>query len=147
MKYILEVDERQLRVMQEALDMFFRGGMHQFDYMIEHVLRNSDMRFDRDLTQGIETSIKNLIREKYPEEATGRNTYYGITSDKIAEEFRIACYIHDVIRNKLAWDIAKEEDPTVSEANRAPSMIVDYDPPNNWSEHKEEAKLKKKEKL
>lgn len=145
MKYNLELDEEHLRVIQKALDMFFRGGMQQYDSMIEHALAGTEMELDRDLTQSIETCVKNCIRERFPEEATGRNQYYGITSDKIHDMYRVACFIHDNIRYRLAWDNAKDKDSSVSEGISRPSMQVSFDNPINWSENKDKIKIKRKE--
>ena len=103
MKYAVELTETQMRVVQHALDMYFRVGMGQLREVLEHLVpKQSDHNewlARRDLT---EERIRLARRAAMPE--LDDNASYGIYSEEIDKSNRIAADVHDVIRYRLAWD-------------------------------------------
>lgn len=102
-KYTLELTEKQMGVIQQALDMYFRVAMGQHTELIDQMippLKDTDEWCRR--RDGVEEHLREARSWAMPDLA--RSAYYGIYAKEIAEENRIACDIHDVIRHHLAWE-------------------------------------------
>ena len=92
--YNLSLTERQAQVLVDALDLYSRIGMGQLTE-ISHVLRMNSKAVDE---------VDMMLREASYCWMGGAGSYYGITSDKINDVFRVAWDLQQVIRYRLAWD-------------------------------------------
>lgn len=114
--YILKITEDQAKIISKALDLYSRIFMGQFkeilDFQFGWKMELEDHEWCRKALQ----TVKRV--------ATGleNNAYYGIFSEKISNKARAAYDIHQVIRNKLAWD-----------NNPNGGITVNFDKPINTS--------------
>ena len=103
-KYRLTLDERQIGIVQEALDLYYRTGMGQTREFVEQLIPSTlptDEWCDRrDL---VEELIRGVRAAAMPE-LGHPNAAYSISSREIGEHNRIACDIYKVIRSHLAWE-------------------------------------------
>ena len=131
MTYTLTLNDTQARVMQSALDLFFRIHMGQFDEVA--VIVFDQQRITSDVYAGVgptwmsrragtEEFLQRAKTEAFPE--LGRYAFHSIASPHLCEPAKIACDLHGVIRHRLAWDWAGNP------PERTPDMIqVCYDEP------------------
>ena len=94
-RYNIKANEAQLEILQNALNLYFRVGMGQFNTILEHpdyFLKNNPT-VDHHLNE-LQKCLTGL-----PHSGS-----HGIHSPKIHESNRIACEIHDVIRHHLSWE-------------------------------------------
>ena len=120
-RYQLTLTRDQAALVRAALDMYFRVGMGQLRDVVEHLL-DPKLPIDewckrRDLIDSVMLAARSLARPELPS-----NAYHSISSDKISENNRIACDIHDVIRHHLAmeaspngWTVAHDEPRKLSD--------------------------------
>jgi len=86
-KYKLILNEDQVNVLQAALEFYFRIGMRQFSRL--------DMLYGINFDEAMEI-------EEFLEEKLGKPLSIG--SRSLDDTFKSACDIHDVIRQKLAFE-------------------------------------------
>jgi hypothetical protein len=98
MKYNLTLTEKQAGVLIDALDLYTRIGLGQFEEVVQV--------YDRNLKLDHETRdrIKSLLDAAKREAGHPSNGSYGIHNEKVDDVFRAAFDIKQVVRNKLAWD-------------------------------------------
>lgn len=119
-QYTITCNRSQLELISKACDFMSRIFCLQFDE-IWHIL--SFYPYDMHL---LEKSLVNLkIAFSYP-----TNFHHGILSDKIPDSARMLVDIHQVIRNKLAY----EDNPDVTPENRwsKSKITVDFDEPGHY---------------
>jgi hypothetical protein len=99
--YHLSMTELQAQVIINALELYSRIGMGQLQEIV-YVLRmnSSPGAIDFDALDKVEK----LAREASSYFMKGSGGYYGISSNKINDSFRVAWDIQQVIRYRLAWD-------------------------------------------
>jgi hypothetical protein len=116
-KYKLTVSEQQAAIIANALDLFSRIGLGQF----EEIMRV----YDRNHVVPLEAreQARNFLKAAKIEVGHTSNGSFGIHSPKVSDDFRAAYDLLQVIRHRLAWD----RNP---EGNRPQ---VDFDPPSPTS--------------
>lgn len=108
-----------LDVIRRALDFYGRVGLGQF----REVLRVPNPRtFDVTAHQQAEVLL-DVVRRLTMSDLTEGNSYHGIRSEKISDDFRVAYDVQQVIRHRLAWD-----------RNPKGDFMVDFDEPYRTSE-------------
>lgn len=93
-KYSLEVTEEHLQVLINALDLYTRVGIGQFEEVarVYMGLGNSNRQLEYYLTAA-------KVSVGHP-----KNGSFGIHNPNVRDEFRQAFDIKQVIRHRLAWD-------------------------------------------
>ncbi len=121
--YTLTLTNKHLAIIQEALNLYFRLGLGQVNDLNLHIEENTATRVTSTELCGIEDALYVLDK---------RLAGCGITN--ATDRVRDACFIHDVIRHKLAWHDAIERGITDSYDNRIwPEMFqVWFDKPTNY---------------
>ncbi len=96
--YTITVNERQARILVAALDIYSRIGIGQFEAAAEVY----------DVAFRLAVEVKDRIRAglRIAKEAAGHpaNGSFGIHNASVADDFRNAFDLQQVIRNRLAWD-------------------------------------------
>lgn len=97
-KYTLTVTEDQARIIHDALDLYTRIGIGQFENVLEVYDRGCRLKPEQ----------RHAIRESLlcAKTAAGhpRNGSWGIHHVKVADRFRSAYDIQQVVRHQIAWD-------------------------------------------
>jgi effector-binding domain-containing protein len=119
-KYVIEVNEEQLHIIQNALEGYTRAGTEQYDIMFEALTK---YKHSYDVNQAINTAIRHLTECKLRQ-----NESWGIHSEKIDDDYRVAYDMIQVLRNKQAW--ANAEDKEETRWNHGSKyMQISYDSP------------------
>ena len=100
--YHLAMTERQAQVLVNALDLYSRIGMGQLTE-VAHILRMNVIGNPSGTVDALD-AVERLTREAASLWMGGSGGYYGITSEKIRDVFRVAWDLQQVIRYRLAWD-------------------------------------------
>jgi len=131
MKLTLELNTKQLGVLQAALDLYSRTHMGQYTD-----LPNSKNEFTT--SHEDEQVIKSIL---FPE--LHANGYYGIHSDKISDSARVAWDLQQVIRYQWSWlRMGKIPGKDQRDWHGENSMMgVSYDEPRQSSETEPLAKI------
>lgn len=110
------LSEKQLRIIQESLDLYSRLLCGQLDELIWFFKKHTDFKTD----EHIDNTILELKRRIFPQ--LPERSFYGIAGKKTPNESKIAYDMLCVIRNGLAW-------------HKQPSggFMVDFDKPLNIS--------------
>jgi len=121
-RYIIELNENQLRLLSWACEKVSRIQMCQFDSVADIVSpqrEGSDFTIYHEFRDALD-SLKRFF-------GLSTNSYFGIYSDKVDNSARTAFDIHQVIRNYLAY----EASPGVTPQNRweRHRFTVDFDDP------------------
>jgi hypothetical protein len=95
--YTLAVNAAQLTVIRAALELYERVGMGQFAEVAS--VHGAPMTDGYELAEAYLLAAKKVLRPEL-----GRAAYYGIGSPVIADRFRVAYDVEQVIRYRLAWD-------------------------------------------
>lgn len=111
MKITIECNENHARIIQQALDLYSRLGMGQFDRI--HELMTFDFAKKLDVRSEAEEILDNLKALYFPELGKGYG-YHGIFSNNTPDQSKVAWDIIQVIRNKIAWHEKPEGGHTVS---------------------------------
>lgn len=99
MNYTLKLTEKQCQVVQAALDFYYRIGMGKLNE-IRHVAVPAP-GFNPNMDE-VDESLAVLKMALLGWKHTG--TTHSILSPELPDEMRVACDIHDVIRQRLALD-------------------------------------------
>ena len=131
MKYLIELTEGQVRVVNNALDLYSRIWMGQIEEPFS-ILRLFTGRYPktRDDERSVREALETLKRVFFPE--LSQNAYHGIFSPETDEQAKIAWEIYQALRNKLAWTNYPEggftvdfnEPVKVSEKETIPEVLV-----------------------
>ena len=106
-RYTLEVSAEQAQLLVQALDHYSRTGIGQFEDVIN--VYDHDYRMSLHKKEELRAAL-NLAKGIAEHLASGS---YGIRNPKVADKFRQAYDIQQVIRNRLAFDRKPEGDITV----------------------------------
>lgn len=102
-QYRLTLTDKQLSVLQQALDMYYRVGMGQTREVVEHLLpAGLDIDEFCKRRDAVEHHLIRAKIEAMPDLPT--NAYHSIHSEKIDESNRVACDVYKVIRQHLAYE-------------------------------------------
>jgi len=134
--YLLEIDERQARILNDALDLYSRIGIGQLEEIANNFRWFNDPRlkdnWDKlDIARSLLDSIKMLLFKQPP------NGSYGIYHPDVPDCYRVAWDIQKVIRHHL-W----LERQAQGEGQR---FCVDADEPNQSAKDQPLAKISTKE--
>lgn len=127
MLYNLTLTEKQLGMIDRALEAVARMSIGQPDMCVDYALDNADGILLGD-SYYIKDTISDIIK---PVMGLSRNSSFGVgkfdTSDDLIS-------IHEVIRHHLSWKYAKENDLINSDGSRnwSKMMGVNYDSPRQW---------------
>lgn len=95
MKYRLEIDEKQLFVIQAACELLARltmGKLTEIGDLFVNSISNDDLKSFKEQIKTLEPLVTGLPS----------NRYHGIRGSSISENARIAYDIHQVLRHHLA---------------------------------------------
>lgn len=130
-------NEEQLRILSWACDLISRIKLCQFDHIADIVTPIDDPKF-RKLHQFRKDldSLKSYW-------GLSSSSYFGIFSSKVSDSARTLWDMHQVIRNRLAYDA----NPGVTPQNRweMKKFTVDFDEPFHANEKVPLIKIKKKD--
>jgi hypothetical protein len=119
-KYTLTLTEEQAGILVDALDLYSRIGIGQFEECVRV--------FDHALELPIETRDAckaSLDHAKFVIAGLPSGGSHGIHNPKVRDAFRVAYDIQQVVRHRIAWD----RNP---EGNRS---LVHFDEPRQISKH------------
>jgi hypothetical protein len=112
MKFTITVEDKQLRVINDALDMYSRMGMGQLDVSVEEFLRMHFYKLYYEEPAAEETTPPDLTRGKLVEAYINDvkalvfghppNGSWGIYNDKVPQRCREAYDLKQVFRKALA---------------------------------------------
>lgn len=100
-RYLLEVSEAQARLISDALEFYSRIGIGQIEMVEERFRWHNEFKEHAEAREAGRTHLmvaKELLTGCPP------NGSAGIHNPRVAEMNRRAYDIHQVIRNRLAWD-------------------------------------------
>lgn len=107
MEYELSLTKEQVEVLIQALDLYSRIGIGQFEEILD-VYDFSKISYEsRDDVKQHMMSSKVLAGHSM-------NGNYGIHNEEINDKFRIAYDIQQVVRHRLAWDRNPKGEITVN---------------------------------
>ncbi len=131
MKLSLEISEKQMDIMLAALDLYSRVRLGQYTD-----LPNSENKYMTPFEDADE--IKRILMP----ELKG-NAYYGIHSEKISDDARVAWDIQQVMRHMRSWHRAGKDPEKDRREWTGPNtmMGVNYDSPMRSSEGEELPKI------
>ena len=122
-KYILEMEAEQFKVMLPALDLAMRLHIGQLgminEFLSSEVKTPNDVPFFDDEVRAHLSEVKQRYFGN-----PNLNAGPGIHNQGVSDRARMLMDIHDVIRNKIAWDEHKPGEPT---------LYVQFDTPRQSS--------------
>ncbi len=95
-RYTLKISERQAGLISRAVELYARLGMSQFD-VLDYFFWSKEIADLEKARQHLESLCQ--IHSGLP-----KGTSQGIYSKKVHDDYRILFDLHQVIRNRLAWD-------------------------------------------
>lgn len=96
--YTLTMSEEQASLLVRALDLYSRIGIGQF----EEVLEVYDHRMRRSLE--VREEIRAALKSAKMAAGHPSNGSFGINNQEVADEFRAAYDLQQVVRHRLAYD-------------------------------------------
>jgi hypothetical protein len=106
-KYNLTLNDHQAQVLIQALDLFSRIGIGQFEEVLQVYDPNAKLALKE------RERIRAGLNIAKTEAGHPSNGSYGIHHPKVDDDFRVAYDLQQVIRHRLAWDRKPEGDITV----------------------------------
>ena len=97
--YTVSLTEKQCRVLETALDFYYRIGMGQIERILHVAVPAPGFKPQADT---VDRDIAMLKMDFLGWSHIG--TAHSIGSPELPDEYRVACDIHDVIRQRLAVD-------------------------------------------
>lgn len=122
-KYQLELNENQLRVIEEALEVFSRLGTKQYGMVADHIIKEDGDVLSWDEREKINRYIREIEGFRMPPNAS-----YGIHSKEISDRYRVAFDLLQVARHRRSWANAEHPESERSE-HFGKYMGVNYDKP------------------
>lgn len=126
LKWNLEIDEKHAYIIMEALDVYARVKMGQFERIEDFF---NDMNLSSDQYQNIREFLPTLKRIVYPN--MPMNGSYGIASPENPESSKIAYEIKKTIEHRVSWD--RVGNP--SKRDWKTMLGVNFDEPRKHSKH------------
>ncbi len=127
--YLIEVNEKQARIISRGMEIFARLGIGQFRDALEQLpLKPNDVDFFTDCLP----KVGELLKQHMVDHVDGWSSNLGIHSPKVHETSRIAWDLYQVIRQRVAIDRAVQEEIIDNENSprKWPEMMgVCYDDP------------------
>ena len=122
MKYQVELSERQIDVINKALDLYGRLHIGQTE-AISRAIENKTFNDPEVDHEKIEDFVEELKTIAFP--GLHRNAFFGIFSNEAGPEAQIAWDIQQVLRHRVSWD--KAGNP--STRDHQTMWTVNYDSP------------------
>ena len=116
-KYNLTVTEEQAGVLADALDLFARIGIGQFEEILQ--VYDPAAKLPLEVREG----IRALLDATKEVAGHPRSGSYGIHNSKVPDRFRVAYDMKQVVQHRVAWD-----------RNPKGGIQVQYDEPDRTSE-------------
>jgi len=106
-QYTLTVNEAQARVLSEALSLYARVGIAQFEELLS--VYDSRRADNEQLSPEVATQKYHKAREHLEQaklELTGYspNASHGIHSENVRDKYRVSYDMHRLIRHRMAFD-------------------------------------------
>lgn len=120
-KYQIICDENTLALLSSACDLISRIHMCQFDHIVDFISIEDDGNFSK------YHELRDKLDDLKKHWGLPKNAYYSIYSDKISDDARSYWDMHQVMRNRLAYD----NNPGITPENRweKGKITVDFDEP------------------
>jgi hypothetical protein len=128
-KYKIELNENQLRVIEQALETFSRMGSKQYDIACDAIQTHDEFGC---LSYDQKQKIRKFIREIEGSDLA-ENESYGIGQKIIDDKYRVAYDMIQVFRYVRSWANAEDE-PEDRGNNFSKYMGRNYDKPLKYSE-------------
>lgn len=103
-KYQLEVNETQLRIIEQALEVLSRIGTKQYHIALEQIETKDTFGLGYETLQILERIIRKAEELNMP-----NNASYGIHSPEISDKFRVAWDMIQVFRYVRSWANAEHK--------------------------------------
>lgn len=117
-RYDLTLTEAQARVLVSSLDLYMRIGLGQFREVLD--VHDGECR----LLDGVRDRVRALLDQIGAEIGFARGASHGICSPQVADRFRAAYDVLQVVRHRLAFD---------RKLDGGPGDGVDFDAPRTLS--------------
>ena len=137
---IKDLSEKQIRVMKDALEMYTRLGILQFDHLIDHMFNWGKNKIfsdafieNRDEIQKHCFAIRNLLASKDDEmKLYGKHGHWslGIGGDKTP------------VVSQIAYELEKDIDLVINESTKSRLALTDETPSEVKEQNLREKKLK-----
>jgi hypothetical protein len=125
MEVTLKMNKQQAKIVDIALELFTRLHLGQLEELLWlPIAKNGDKNVNSlGSMKSIEAQeiIQTLKKEMF---GFDRSMNWGLSSDKVADQAKIACDIHEVIRYKTSW----HNNPNP----KNPGLSVSFDEPFHW---------------
>lgn len=130
-KYTIEVNEKQLEVLECASELILRIGLLQYNHLFNVIgTMEKNFNYDHDVFSDISDKLRNLVGEN--EFITHKNASRGVGNDSTPEIANIACDLYQAIRYTRSWSNA-EHNPNERGKHFSKYFTVNYDEPMNYS--------------
>ena len=103
----LTLTDKQAQVVSEALELFSRLGMGQYDRLRDRIHNSLWGEADEQLFKTAEDALRRLSLPDFMSRHPGSS--WGIRSPEISDAYRIAYDMHQVVRNKLFMSLPEGE--------------------------------------
>lgn len=129
-KYSIEVEESQLRVIEQALEVFSRIGTKQYDIVCDAIQTNDEFgSLSYDKRQKINSFIREIEGSNLQEDES-----YGIGQEVVDDKFRVAYDMIQVFRYVRSWANAEDaSEDRLKSKNFTKYMGRNYDEPLQYS--------------
>lgn len=131
--YNLKVSKKQLQVISDACDLLARLHMGQVGEVFDYLPLKEDVDYDK--VWQIRVVLSHMLPDILVHDVDGSSSSLGVGSPDLHQDSNIAVDIHQVIRNKLAWEDAVEKGIVESEDSKRKwpeMMFTSYDTPFHW---------------
>jgi hypothetical protein len=135
--YTLTITEKQARALQEATDLLQRVQLGQWREIEDNLPLKKPVDYE-ELRNDFQI-IGALLSKHMINDIDGYASSLGIGNENLPESNGILYDLHCVIRHKLSWERAVEQNVIESEDSERkwPEMMtVNYDPPMKWGTEK-----------
>jgi hypothetical protein len=134
-KYTIEVNEKQLRVLEQACELLTRIGLEQYKHIFDVIyslegVDNYD--FNHDVIDEINKKMRTLVKNE-PNLILYEHASRGIANKKTPQNSKIACDLYQSMRYVRSWANA-EHKPEERNKYFMKYMTVNYDEPMKWSD-------------
>jgi hypothetical protein len=106
-RYQIELTKGQLAVVQQALDLYERVHMGQWSEVAHVCYRSPEKKDDDGVVRSYARTLLDLAASMWT--GLSHNASFGIASERIADEARVACDIYRTVRHHLWKDRPESE--------------------------------------
>lgn len=146
-KYKIELNEKQLLVIEHACELLTRIGLLQYEQIFETIHMIEDgLKYNHRFKDKIVSDMRSYMTNVDPIYRTSLNASRGIGSPDTPEDSKIACDMYQTFRYCRSWANAEHE-PSDRNKYFSEYMTVNYDTPMKFGSENlpkiEEIKTKK----